>query len=88
VRAGAPGPHKPTAAFFLRADVRRGSASGSPAPGDNQVLPVFWSDNDATLWPGESEAISASYRRTDLHGSSPVVSVSGWNVAAVDVPAP
>ncbi len=72
---------KPTVAFFLRADIRRGSASGTPAPGDNEVLPVFWSDNDVTLWPGESETLRASYRRADLRGASPVVSVSAWNVA-------
>jgi exo-1,4-beta-D-glucosaminidase len=78
----------PTAAFFLRADVRRGSSAGTPAPGDNEVLPVFWSDNDVTLWPGESQTLRASYRRADLAGASPVVSVSAWNVAATNVAAP
>jgi exo-1,4-beta-D-glucosaminidase len=78
---------KPTVAFFMRADVRRGSASGTPAPGDNQVLPVFWSDNDVTLWPGESETLRATYRRSDLRGASPVVSLSAWNAPAVNVPA-
>ncbi len=77
----------PTVAFFLRADVRRGSASGVPAAGDNQVVPIMWSDNDVTLWPGESETLHATYRRSDLHGAAPVVSVSGWNVGTVDVPA-
>jgi exo-1,4-beta-D-glucosaminidase len=80
--------NKPTVAFFLRADVRRGDAAGTPAPGDNQVLPIFWSDNDVTLWPGESETLSASYSRSDLGGASPVVSVSGWNVARSDTAAP
>jgi exo-1,4-beta-D-glucosaminidase len=80
---------KPTVAFFLRADVRRGSVSGTPAPGDNEVLPVFWSDNDVTLWPGESETLHATYRRSDLGGAAPVVSVSGWNGGATqNVPAP
>jgi exo-1,4-beta-D-glucosaminidase len=72
-------------AFFVRADLRRGSASGTPAAGDNEVLPVFWSDNDITLWPGESVTLHASYRGSALHGASPVVSVGGWNVAAADV---
>ncbi|HET7051113.1 MAG TPA: hypothetical protein VFI54_22790, partial [Solirubrobacteraceae bacterium] len=76
-----------TVAFFLRADVRRGSGAGTPAPGDNEVLPIFWSDNDVTLWPGESETLSATYRRADLHGASPVVSVSAWNSPLQDVPA-
>jgi exo-1,4-beta-D-glucosaminidase len=78
----------PAVAFFLRADVRRGSATGTPAAGDNEVLPIFWSDNLVTLWPGESETLHASYRRSDLHGASPVVSVAGVNVPATDVPAP
>ncbi len=78
---------KPAVAFFLRADIRRGSASGRPAGGDDEVLPVFWSDDDVTLWPGESETLQASYRRSDLRGASPVVSVSAWNVATQDVPA-
>ena len=77
----------PTVAFFLRADVRRGSATGVPAPGDNEVLPIAWSDNDVTLWPGESETLRASYRRSQLGGAAPVVSVSGWNLGAIDVPA-
>jgi exo-1,4-beta-D-glucosaminidase len=78
---------QPTVAFFLRADVRRGSRSGTPATGDNEVLPIYWSDNDVTLWPGESETLRATYRRADLHGASPVVSVSAWNSALQDVPA-
>ena len=73
-------------AFFLRADIRRGSAAGTPAAGDNEVLPVFWTDNDITLWPGESETLRATYHRAVLDGASPVVSVSGWNVGTVDVP--
>ena len=78
---------QPTVAFFLRADVRRGSPRGTPAPGDNEVLPIMWSDNDVTLWPGESETLRATYRRSALAGASPVVSVSGWNVGTLDVPA-
>ncbi|HEY1517607.1 MAG TPA: hypothetical protein VGF91_14395 [Solirubrobacteraceae bacterium] len=78
---------KPTVAFFLRADVRRGSPRGTPAPGDNEVLPIMWSDNDVTLWPGESETLRATYRRSALAGASAVVSVSGWNVGTLDVPA-
>ncbi len=78
---------KPTVAFFLRADVRRGSASGTPAQGDNEVLPIMWSDNDVTLWPGESETLRATYSSSALAGAAPVVSVFGWNVPTVDVPA-
>jgi hypothetical protein len=79
--------NKPTVAFFLRADVRRGNGSGTPAAGDNEVLPISWSDNDVTLWPGESETLRATYQRADLHGASPVVSVSAQNSPLQDVPA-
>jgi exo-1,4-beta-D-glucosaminidase len=68
-------------AFFLRADIRRATGKGSPRPGDNLVRPTFWSDNDITLWPGESETLQAAYRNADLSGSRPVVTVFGWNVA-------
>jgi exo-1,4-beta-D-glucosaminidase len=71
-----------TVAFFIRADVRRGTAAGVLAAGDNEVVPTFWSDNDITLWPGESETLHASYRSAGLRGSVPVVTVSGWNVSA------
>jgi exo-1,4-beta-D-glucosaminidase len=78
----------PTVAFFLRADVRRGAADGTPAAGDNEVLPVFWSENDITLWPGESQTLTAAYRMSTLEGRAAVVSVSGWNVPTSDVAAP
>jgi exo-1,4-beta-D-glucosaminidase len=77
-----------TVSFFLRADVRRGTATGKPQPGDNEVLPVFWDTNDVTLWPGESQTLTASYRRSALHGAAPVISVSGWNVPTTDIAAP
>ena len=77
----------PAPAFFLRADVRRGTAAGVPASGDNQVLPALWSDNDTTLWPGESETLQVRYAAAALQGASPVVTVSGENVAAQHVPA-
>jgi exo-1,4-beta-D-glucosaminidase len=43
---------------------------------------VLWSDNDVTLWPGESQTITATYRHADLRGAAPVVTVSGWNTAS------
>jgi exo-1,4-beta-D-glucosaminidase len=78
----------PTVGFFLRADLRRGAADGTPDPGDNEVLPTIYSDNDVTLWPGESQTITASYRAADLQGRTPVVSVAGWNAPVRDVAAP
>jgi exo-1,4-beta-D-glucosaminidase len=79
---------RPTVALFLRTDLRRGSAAGVPAAGDSEVLPTFWSANDTTIWPGESETETVAYDSTALMGESPVVSVAGWNLAPTDVAAP
>ena len=56
-------------------------------PGDNEVLPLIWSDNDMTLWPGESETLQVRYAAAALHGASPVITVAGQNIAAQHVPA-
>jgi exo-1,4-beta-D-glucosaminidase len=77
-----------TVAFFLRADVRRGTPTGVLAPGDNELQSSTWSNDDITLWPGQSQTLTVSYDSTDLHGATPVISVSGWNVAARDIAAP
>ncbi|MGH6657256.1 MAG: beta-mannosidase, partial [Actinocrinis sp.] len=76
---------KPTVGFFLRADLRRGTASGAELSGDNELQSSTWSGNDVTLWPGESETLTATYSSADLQGATPVVSVSGWNVPKIDV---
>ncbi len=69
-----------TPAVFTRADVRRGAAGGGAQGGDDQVLPITWSDNYVTLWPGESQTVTARYRVSDLRGASPVVSLSARNL--------
>jgi exo-1,4-beta-D-glucosaminidase len=76
-----------TLAFFIRADVRRGAAGGAELPGDNEVLPISWSDNDITLFPGESQTLTATYDPALLQGAVPVVSIQGWNVTRFDVAA-
>jgi exo-1,4-beta-D-glucosaminidase len=48
------------------------------------ALPILWSDNDVTLWPGESLTLTARY--TAAAGAAPQVRLDGWNVAARDVP--
>ena len=78
----------PTVGFFLRADVRRGTASGTELAGDNELQSSIWNDNDVTLWPGESETLTATYSSADLQGATPVISVYGWNMAKIDVAAP
>ncbi|GAA2461281.1 hypothetical protein GCM10010388_61150 [Streptomyces mauvecolor] len=64
----------------LLTDVHLVNASGTPA------LPVRWSDNQVSLWPGESTTLTATYRTADLHGSAPMLRVSGWNTATATVP--
>jgi exo-1,4-beta-D-glucosaminidase len=78
----------PTPAFFLRADVRRGTASGQELSGDNELESSIWTGNDITLWPGESQTLTVSYDSADLQGATPVISVSGWNVPKLDIAAP
>ena len=77
-----------TVAFLLRADVRRGTASGQELSGDNELQSSLWQDNDITLFPGESQTLTASYDSSDLQGATPVLSVSGWNVPKIDIAAP
>jgi exo-1,4-beta-D-glucosaminidase len=76
-----------TVAFFLRADIRRGTFTGRELPGDNELQSSLWNGNDITLWPGESQTISVTWHSSDLKGAAPVVSVSGWNVPKADLPA-
>ena len=66
------------AAFFQHVSIRHGA-------GGNLALPIRWSDNDVTLWPGESIVLTARYASQGT--AAPVVEVSGWNVAAESVPA-
>ena len=58
-------------AFFQHVSIKR-SADGKLA------LPILWSDNDVTLWPGESLTLSAHFAAQGA--APPVVEVSGWNV--------
>ena len=66
-----------TVALFQHLSIRR-SAHGDLA------LPILWSDNDVTLWPGESLTLTARYA---TQGTTARVEVSGWNVPMQDVPA-
>jgi exo-1,4-beta-D-glucosaminidase len=65
------------AALFQHVSIRR-SAAGELA------LPILWSDNDVTLWPGESITMTARYAGQGT--ATPVVEVSGWNVATRSFP--
>src|SRR5579859_2457544 len=74
--------------FLIRADVRRGTASGAELPGDNELQSSTWGTNDVTLFPGETTTLTVFFDSADLQGAVPVISVSGWNVPKVDVAAP
>jgi exo-1,4-beta-D-glucosaminidase len=78
----------PTVALFLRADVRRGTRGGGVRPGDSELRSSTWNGNDISLWPGQSQTLTVSYDSADLHGATPVISLSGWNVAASNIAAP
>ncbi|MEU7748325.1 fibronectin type III domain-containing protein [Nonomuraea sp. NPDC049158] len=65
-------------AFMLDAHVV--DATGKP------VLPIQWSDNAISLWPGESKTLTATFRASDLSGAASV-RVAGWNTATLTVPA-
>ncbi|MET9887790.1 exo-beta-D-glucosaminidase [Streptomyces sp. NPDC006430] len=54
---------------------------------DTPVLPVQWSDNQLSLWPGESATVTATYRTADLHGAAPRIRISGWNTPTTTVSA-
>jgi exo-1,4-beta-D-glucosaminidase len=75
-------------AFLLRADVRRGTATGSLQSGDNELQSSIWQGNDITLFPGESQTLTVTYDSSDLNGATPVITLAGWNVAQVNIPAP
>ncbi|MER7463006.1 sugar-binding domain-containing protein [Streptomyces sp. NPDC097981] len=55
--------------------------------GNVPVLPVRWSDNQISLWPGESATLTATYRTADLHGAAPRIRISGWNTPEATIPA-
>jgi exo-1,4-beta-D-glucosaminidase len=67
-------------AFMVRVDVRKGAGT-TPAAGDNQVRPANYSDNYVTLWPGQSQTITETYKGS----GTTVVSVGGYNVDTTNV---
>ena len=67
-----------TVALFQHLSLRRNA-------GGDLVLPILWSDNDVTLWPGESLTLTAHYAAQG--SAAPVVELSGWNVPTQQVPA-
>jgi exo-1,4-beta-D-glucosaminidase len=66
-----------TVALFQHVSIKR-SAVGE------LMLPILWSDNDVTLWPGESLTLTARFAASGAE--APVVELSGWNVQTRSVP--
>jgi exo-1,4-beta-D-glucosaminidase len=64
-------------ALFQHVSIKR-PADGGP------VLPVLWSDNDVTLWPGESRTLTARFASSGA--GTPAVEMSGWNIPSMTVP--
>jgi exo-1,4-beta-D-glucosaminidase len=63
-------------AFFVRAEVTKGQ-------GGEEVVPVTYSDNYVSLWPGESTTLTAQYAVADLGGQTAFLRVRGYNVPQV-----
>jgi exo-1,4-beta-D-glucosaminidase len=63
---------QPAPAFFV--DLHVVDTAGAP------VLPVQWSDNDITLWPGESATLTATYAPWASNTTSPHIRISGGNI--------
>jgi exo-1,4-beta-D-glucosaminidase len=75
-------PSSKAVALFQHVSIKRSA-------GGELMLPILWSDNDVTLWPGESLTLTAHFATpgTATPGTAtPVVEVSGWNVPTISVP--
>jgi exo-1,4-beta-D-glucosaminidase len=68
-------------AFFLRPEITAGNNG-------NEVLPIDYTDNYVSLWPGGSTTITATYQTSDLGGQAPHLRVRGYNVPTTSIPVP
>ena len=68
-------------AFFTRSEVTAGNNG-------LEVLPVTYTDNYISLFPGESLTITAKYATADLNGQLPFLRVRGYNVPALNISIP
>jgi exo-1,4-beta-D-glucosaminidase len=68
-------------AFFLRPEITAGN-------GGNEVVPVSYTDNYVSLWPGESTTITTAYQTSDLGGQASYLRVRGYNVPTTSIPVP
>jgi exo-1,4-beta-D-glucosaminidase len=70
-------PSSSAVALFQHVSIRRSA-------GGELLLPILWSDNDVTLWPGESLTLTAQFATPEA--AAPVIEVSGWNAPSRSVP--
>jgi len=70
-------PSSKAVALFQHVSIKRSA-------GGELMLPILWSDNDVTLWPGQSLTLTAHVATAGA--ATPVVEVSGWNVPTQRVP--
>jgi exo-1,4-beta-D-glucosaminidase len=68
-------------AFFVRPEITAGN-------GGSEVVPIDYTDNYVSLWPGESTTITATYETGDLGGQAPFLRVRGYNVPTISTPVP
>lgn len=71
-------PSSGSVALFQHLSIKRSA-------GGELVLPIVWSDNDVTLWPGQSATVTARFAASGA-GPPPVVEVGGWNLPTRTVP--
>src|SRR5258706_14554997 len=70
-------PSSKAVALFQHVSIKRSA-------GGELMLPILWSDNDVTLWPGESLTLTGHLAARGAE--APAVEVSGWNVPTPSVP--
>ena len=66
-------PSTTNVAFFVHVEVTKGQ-------GGEEAVPLTYTDNYITLWPGESTTIIAKYATANLGGQPAYVRVRGYNV--------
>jgi exo-1,4-beta-D-glucosaminidase len=68
-------------AFFVRPEITAGN-------GGLEVLPVTYTDNYISLFPGESITITAKYATSDRDNQPPYLRVRGYNVPQFSIIVP
>jgi exo-1,4-beta-D-glucosaminidase len=62
-----------TIAFFTRVEIIKGNDG-------EEVVPITYTDNYITLFPGESKIITGTFIISDLSGQVPYIRIEGFNV--------